>query len=50
MAAIWIIQRRFYALLAGVAICPGIGWRIQSEWGGDLLRNTQIAILGVILV
>lgn len=24
-----------------VAIWIGTGWRIQSEWGGDLLRNTH---------
>ena len=47
MAAISIIQRRFYALSAGVAICSGIGWRFGSEQGGDFNRNGVAICSGI---
>jgi hypothetical protein len=47
MAVISIIQRHFYALLAGVAICPGIGWRFGSEQGGDFNRNRVAICSGI---
>jgi hypothetical protein len=47
MAAISIIQRRFYALSAGLAICFGIGWRFGSEQGGDFNRNGVAICSGI---